>query len=137
MPTARSPRRYEPRWKLLEEGAAFFNLFTNLTHPHVAIENPVMHGHAQKLTGGKATQYVQPYHFGVMESKRTGLRLYGLPKLEATNDVETEMRKLPRKVWNRIHYMGPGPDREKERSRTFPAIAQAMADQWGPYVEAR
>jgi hypothetical protein len=127
--------RDEERWTLMREGAAFFNLFTQTDIPHVAIENPVMHGHAQKLVGGTATQYVQPFHFGVKESKQTGLRLQNLPLLQITDDVETEMRKLPKRVWNRIHFMSPGPERERERSRTFPAIAQAMADQWGPYIE--
>lgn len=130
-------QRDEQRWQDLADGAAFFNIFQKLSHiPHVAIENPIMHGHAQKLVGGKATQYVQPFHFGVKESKKTGLRLFNLPPLQVTEDVEVEMRKLPKKVWNRIHYMSPGPERERERSRTFPAIAQAMADQWGPYIEA-
>lgn len=130
-------QRDEQRWQDLADGAAFFNIFQNLDHiPHLAIENPIMHGHAQKLVGGKATQYVQPFHFGVKESKKTGLRLFNLPPLQVTDDVEVEMRKLPKKVWNRIHYMSPGPDRERERSRTFPAIAQAMADQWGPFIEA-
>lgn len=130
-------QRDEERWQQMRDGAAFFNIFQDLPHiPHVAIENPVMHGHAQKLVGGTATQYVQPFHFGVKESKQTGLRLFNLPLLQVTNDVETEMRKLPKRVWNRIHYMSPGPERERERSRTYPAIAQAMADQWGPYIEA-
>jgi hypothetical protein len=130
-------QRDEERWTLMREGAAFFNLFTQTGIGHVAIENPIMHGHAQKLVGGTATQYVQPFHFGVKESKQTGLRLHNLPPLQITDDVETEMRKLPKRVWNRIHYMSPGPERERERSRTFPAIAQAMADQWGPYIEAK
>lgn len=130
-----SRRRDEQRWSELTEATDFFNLFTKTDIPHVAIENPVMHGHAQKLVGGSATQYVQPFHFGVMESKQTGLRLYNLPLLTPTNNVEKEMRKLPKKEWNRIHYMSPGPDRERERSITYPAIAQAMADQWGSYLE--
>lgn len=130
-----SPRRNESRWQAMQEGAEFFNLFLNTGHRHVAIENPVMVGHASELVGGKATQFVQPYQFGHMESKRTGLRLIGLPPLLPTHDVETEMRKLPTKVWNRVHYMSPGPDREKERSRTATGIAQAMAEQWGGYLE--
>jgi hypothetical protein len=134
--TGHSPRRNEQRWAELDEAAEFFNLFKTANAPHIAIENPVMHGHAAKLVGGKATQFVQPYEFGHMESKRTGLRLIGLPPLIGTHNVEAEMRELPKKVWNKCHYMSPGPDREKERSRTAPGIAQAMADQWGPYIEA-
>lgn len=130
-----SRRRDEQRWAELDEAAAFFNLFKTANAPFIAIENPVMHGHAVKLVGGKATQFVQPYQFGHLESKRTGLRLYNLPPLTPTDDVETRMRELPKKVWNKCHYMSPGPDREKERSRTAVGIAQAMADQWGPVVE--
>lgn len=134
--TGHSPRRNEQRWMDREEGATFYRRFLNTGIPHVAVENPVMNGDAAKLVEGKATQFVQPYEFGVMESKRTGLRLQNLPLLVPTNNVETEMRKLPKKVWAKCHYMSPGPDREKERSRTSAGIAQAMADQWGPYVEA-
>ena len=133
--TGHSRRRDEQRWVELDKAARFFNLFTHANVPHIAVENPVMHGHAVKLVGGKASQFVQPYQFGHMESKRTGLRLVNLPKLVPTDDVETEMRKLPKKVWNKYHYMSPGPDREKERSRTAKGIAQAMADQWGPLIE--
>ena len=130
-----SPRRNEERWNNMRKATEFFNQFLNTNIPHVAIENPVMVGHASDLVGGKATQFVQPYEFGVMESKKTGLRLINLPPLVSTHNVEIEMRKLPKKVWNKCHYMSPGPDREKERSRTSQGIAQAMADQWGPYVE--
>lgn len=128
--------RNDERWKNMEEGAAFFNIFLNTNIPHVAVENPVMHGHGIKRVGGRATQFVQPYHFGTTETKRTGLRLINLPKLVATNDVEAKMRKLPKSETDKVHRASPGPERWKERSRTYPAIAQAMADQWGPYIEA-
>lgn len=125
------------RWKNMREAADFFNLFLNTDIPHVAVENPVMHGHGVARVGGKATQFVQPYHFGVTETKRTGLRLMNLPPLVATNDVTELFKSLPKSETHKVHYASPGPDRWKDRSRTFPAIAQAMADQWGPYVEAR
>lgn len=127
--------RVQERWEQLDEGAAFFNLFLNTNIPHVAIENPVMHRHAIERVGGRATQFVQPYHFGTLETKRTGLRLINLPPLVPTNDVETEMRALPKSQTHKVHYASPGPDRWKDRSRTYPSIAQAMADQWGPVVE--
>jgi hypothetical protein len=132
-----SRRRDEERWKGLDEGAAFFNIFLHTNIPHVAVENPQMHRHAIQRVGGVATQFVQPFHFGTMESKRTGLRLINLPPLEATNDVEAEMRKLPKNMTDKVHYASPGADRWKERSRTYPAIAQAMADQWGPFIESK
>jgi hypothetical protein len=56
------------------------------------------------------------------------LWLKGLPKLEPTNVVAGRIA--------RVHRMPPGPDRWKERSRTFSGIAEAMADQWGGYAQA-
>jgi hypothetical protein len=41
------------------------------------------------------------------------------------------MMKLPKKKRERLHYLSPGPNRGKVRSRTFPGIAKAMAEQWG------
>ena len=126
----------EERWANMREAAVFFNVFRNLKHiPHVAIENPVMHGHGIALVGGRATQFVQPYHFGTTETKRTGLRLMNLPKLVPTNDVKHLMKDMPKSETDKVHRASPGPDRWKERSRTYPVIAQAMADQWGPLIE--
>lgn len=130
--------RDEERWQDMREGAAFFNLLWNADVPHIAVENPVMNGHASKLVGGKATQYIQPYEFGTPESKKTGLRLKNLPALEALPGWEKVLAyglTLPDKVFQRVHHLPPSASRWKERSRTFPGVAQAMADQWGPYIE--
>jgi hypothetical protein len=51
--------------------------------------------------------------------------------------VEAYGRTLEPKVFERVHRLPPSPTRWKERSRTFPGLAQAMADQWGPLLEAR
>lgn len=125
----------QERWANMEAGAAFFNIFLNTDIPHVAVENPIMHGWGIERVGGKATQFVQPYHFGTTETKGTGLRLINLPLLTPTNDVKEAMKKLPKSETDKVHRASPGPERWKERSRTYPAIAQAMADQWGPYIE--
>ena len=130
-------RRDPERWTNMEDAARFFNIFLSTNIPHVAVENPIMHGHGVALVGGKATQFVQPYHFGHLESKKTGLRLINLPPLQHTEDVTIHFKTLPKSETHKVHRASPGPDRWKERSRTFPAIAQAMADQWGPLVEAR
>lgn len=61
--------------------------------------------------------------FGHGETKATCLWLKGLPKLRPTNPVDG---RKPR-----VHYMPPGPNRWKDRSRTYEGIAQAMAEQWG------
>jgi site-specific DNA-cytosine methylase len=88
--------------------------------PRIAIENPV-----SKISTAirKPDQIVQPWQFGHGETKATCLWLRGLPKLVPTQVVGGREA--------RIHKMSPGPDRWKERSRTYQGIADAMASQWG------
>lgn len=74
---------------------------------------------------------IQPYQFGHPERKATCLWLKNLPKLEPTKNVIEEMKKLPKKESQRIHYTSPGKDRWKIRSKSFVGIGNAMADQWG------
>ena len=88
--------------------------------PRWAIENPVSIISSRIR---KPDQIIQPWQFGHGEVKATCLWLHGLPKLTPTNIVEGREA--------RVHRMPPGPDRWKERSRTFDGIAQAMAQQWG------
>lgn len=138
--TGRSKRPDLERWRDLDDAAKFYRLLWETDIPHIALENPVMHGHAIKRVGGRATQFVQPYEYGTPESKKTGLRLKNLPELipnEGWEKVLAHGKTLPKKVFERVHNLPPSPTRWKERSRTFPGIAQAMADQWGPYIEAR
>ena len=71
----------------------------------------------------KPDQIIQPWQFGHPETKATCLWLKNLPPLVPTNIVEG--RKA------RVHLEPPGPDRWKNRSRTYQGIADAMADQWG------
>jgi hypothetical protein len=111
------------RWHQMEEGAAFFASLLNADVPMVAVENPVMHGHARRLIGRGPDQIVHPYQHGHGEQKSTGLWLRGLPLLTPTDVVEGREQR----VWR----MGPSADRWKERSRTFTGIAAAMAAQWG------
>ena len=68
-------------------------------------------------------QIVQPWEYGHGEVKATCLWLHNLPKLRPTNCVEGREPK--------VHMMPPGPDRWKERSRTFEGVAEAMGAQWG------
>lgn len=86
----------------------------------IALENPVSIISSRIR---KPDQVVQPWWFGHGEVKATCLWLKGLPKLTATNIVEGRVA--------RVHRMPPGPDRWKERSRTLPGLAAAMAEQWG------
>jgi site-specific DNA-cytosine methylase len=71
----------------------------------------------------KPDQIIQPWQFGHGETKSTCLWLKGLPKLTPTNVVEGREAV--------VHKMPPGPDRWKNRSRTYQGIAEAMAAQWG------
>jgi hypothetical protein len=93
--------------------------------PRVAIENPV-----SKISSAvrKPDQVIQPWQYGHGETKATCLWLRGLPLLTPTKIVEG---REPR-----IHHMAPGPDRWRERSRTYEGIAEAMAQQWGAHQVA-
>lgn len=72
---------------------------------------------------GKKSQVIQPWQFGHGETKETWLWIKGLPLLESTDIVEGRE--------NRIWKMSPGKNRSKLRSKTYPGIAKAMAEQWG------
>lgn len=93
--------------------------------PYIALENPIS-VISSKIR--KPNQIIQPWQFGHGEQKATCLWLKGLPLLMPTNIVEGREQ--------RVHKMPPGPNRWKERSRTFIGIAEAMAAQWGPYIES-
>ena len=110
------------RWEYMEEGADFFRFFLHAPVPRIAIENPVMHGYGKDIIGVGQTQTIQPWQFGHGETKRICLWLKALPKLLPTNIVEGREA--------RVHEMPPGPERQKERSRFFPGVARAMAEQW-------
>ncbi len=86
----------------------------------ICIENPISIISSRIR---KPDQIIQPWMFGHGETKATCLWLKNLPTLAPTNIVEGREA--------RIHRMPPSPDRWKERSRTLPGIADAMADQWG------
>lgn len=123
----------------LVEGATLFSTLWNAPIGRVAVENPVMHRHAKALIEGycEPAQSVQPWQFGDWETKRTCLWLRGLPVLKpefATVEAAREALGEEGDPVARVHRMPPGADRAKERSRFFPGIAAAMADQWGPLL---
>lgn len=119
------------RWRLMREGIAFFNALWSAPIPRIAMENPIMHGHASTLVGERPTQIVQPWMFGHPERKATCLWLRNLPPLAMTNDARPEMAGKPKRETDRVHYASPGPDRWKHRSRTYQGLADAMGEQWG------
>ena len=101
------------------------DFFLKFTHrPGLwAIENPI--GIISTLYR-KPDQMIQPWQFGHGETKATCLWLNGLPKLEPTDIVAGREQR----IWK----MAPGPERAKMRSKTYPGIAKAMAEQWGKFI---
>jgi len=99
---------------------AFFLLLAQSKIPKKCTENPIS---IMSTIYRKPDQIIQPWMFGHGETKATCLWLEGLPALTPTNIVSGREA--------RIHLMPPSADRWKNRSRTFPGIADAMAQQWG------
>lgn len=109
----------------------FVQMLLDAPIPKIALENPISII-SSKIR--KPDQIIQPWMFGHPETKATCLWLKGLPKLVPNEDAEhvkAHMMDLPVAQRNRVHHMPPGPDRWKERSRTYQGIADAMAEQWG------
>ena len=106
-----------------QEAIDFFMAMVNAPARHIAIENPVC---IMSSVYRPADQTIQPWMFGHGETKATCLWLKNLPKLKPTNIVEGREQR----VW----LMPPGPNRWKERSRTFSGIAEAMAEQWSKAI---
>ena len=102
------------------EALEFVDRLMSCHIPKWALENPVSIISSEIC---KPDQIIQPWQFGHGERKATCLWLKGLPLLIPTNIVEGREAK--------VHRMAPGPNRWKERSRTYQGIADAMAQQWG------
>lgn len=102
----------------------FFMHFYNADCDRIAIENPI----PSKVYGlPPYTQTIQPWMFGHPVQKKTCLWLNGLPELQPTNVVEErQSTKIPGNWFN-----SGGKERQKNRAKTFPGIAKAMAEQWG------
>ena len=78
----------------------------------------------------KHTQEIQPFEFGHPFKKKTRLWLKGLKPLKPTEIVEVaESTKVAGNWFNK-----GGKERQKNRSKTFRGIAEAMAEQWGDYI---
>lgn len=103
--------------------------------PHIAIENPVS---VISSRIRKPDQIVQPWMFGDPFTKTTCLWLKNLPLLKPTNIVDKGDRHTTKSgnslpAW---YNLPPSEDRAKIRSKTFPGMAQAMAEQWSKYIES-
>lgn len=114
-------RYFEQKRKDGRQQAAidFFMRFANADCPKIAIENPVG---IMSTVWKKPDQIIQPWQFGHGETKKTCLWLKGLPPLIPTEIVEGREQR----IWK----MPPSEDRAKNRAKTFPGIARAMAEQW-------
>ena len=118
------------RWRVernevehVRAGAAFFLECLNANAPRVAVENPVM-AHAVERVGRKADFTIQPWQFGDNFKKRTCFWTRGLPRLVPTSDLDGSTAVAAG------HREPPSPNRKANRSRTYPGIAEAIADQW-------
>lgn len=116
-------RWFAERQEQQKAAIEFVDWIWNLPCKHIAIENPIG---VLSTKWRKPDQIIQPYMFGHGETKATCLWLKNLPLLKPTNIVSGRIA--------RVHHESPGPDRWKNRSRTYTGIASAMADQWGKYV---
>jgi len=123
-------------WEELDTGAALFDACLNANIERVAVENPVLHKYAkERINFGETVPfYVQPWQFADSEEsadnekKRTGFWCRNLPPLKPTGSLDGTSAR------NSVHYASPGANRATERSRFFPGMAAAMADQWGALV---
>ena len=121
------------RHKDRKDAIDFFMAFANADCEKIAIENPVG---IMSSEWRKPDQIISPWQFGDAFEKKTCLWLKGLPELKPTNIIEIPPRKkfdsgktMP--SWYAESWRLPKEERAKFRSKTFPGIAKAMAEQWG------
>ena len=125
----------QERLALAMKAREFFFEFVNADCQMIAIENPRPLNIVRLPT---PTQVIQPYEFGHPFSKATCLWLKGVPALKPTNIINSYKPFLPSNT--SAFSKGRGGSRgiahdAKTASKTFPGIAQAMAEQWGGYIE--
>ena len=119
-------RLNEERLKKGIKAKDFFMAFLYSNCPKIVIENPIP---SKVYCLPDYTQIIEPYHFGHKFKKKTCLWLKGVPKLIPTNQsnqAECESTKIAGNWFNK-----GGKERQKNRAKTFPGIAKAMAEQWG------
>jgi hypothetical protein len=129
----RFPTRQQDRL----DAMSFFMLFANAKCMKIAIENPIG---VMSSAYRKPDQIIHPYHFGDPARKATCLWLKGLPPLRHTNVVEPIIIKLKNgkgtdSPWHMDTMKLPPKERAAARSKTFPGVAEAMAEQWAPLLK--
>ena len=115
----------------------FFMTIANADCEKIAIENPIG---VMSTEWRKSDQVIQPYYFGHNARKSTCLWLKNLPLLKSTEIVEPEVYSYVAangriKTDSRWRSQLNGEDRAKYRSKTFPGIAKAMAEQWAGEIK--
>lgn len=129
--------RFPNRAKKRKQAIKFFLQLYFAPIPMVAVENPVgiISTHFRK-----PDQYVQPYQFGDPHSKKTGWWLRGLPKLKPTKIVKPIWQQGKNGTRHAKWYLDalslPADERSKVRSKTFPGMAIAIANQWGSCINS-
>lgn len=117
-----------------QKACVFFMRMMLANAKMIAVENPVG---IMSTCYRKPDQIIQPYQFGDEHRKATCLWLKGLPQLTPTNVVEPRIKAYVRAdgrttTFDELYVSGgSGEKRAKLRSKTFPGIAKAMAEQWG------
>jgi hypothetical protein len=130
----------------VKEAADFFNKILFCNARFVCVENPQQNPEAKKYIFNPM-QYIQPYNFGENASKKTGLWLRNLPPLINTVYCPPDYFIYGKPRWSNQtpgghNKAGPGTrhnpkQRSIVRSRFFPGVAQAMAEQWTPVINAK
>lgn len=125
---------YPNRARDREDAVSFFMAFANSDIEHICIENPVG---IMSTRWRKPDQIIQPYFFGDPFEKKTCLWLKNLPKLVPTNIVEPPPRSKYKSGCTMPTWYANAPVKERKalRSKTFPEIAKAIAEQWSKYLE--
>lgn len=119
------------RAKLRDEAFEFFMCFVNAECERIAIENPIGFVSSRYK---KPSQVIQPYWFGEDARKATCLWLKNLPLLVPTKIIPFTVIKTGHRTdspWHAYTWNLPKDERARARSKTFPGIAKAMAEQWG------
>ena len=127
----------EERYAKGLEAKEFFMKFWNAECPRICIENPVP---SSVYNLPDCAQFVQPYEYGHPYSKKTCLWLKGLPLLKPTEIIAEHKPFVSSGSYSKAHdpkYKGASRKggSAKSRSKTFPGIAKAMAEQWTRYIE--
>lgn len=112
-------RWFKDKTEEQQEALRFVQTLLEAPVPRICLENPVS---VISTRIRRPDQTIQPWEHGHGETKATCLWLKNLPQLLPTNVVEGRE--------NKVHRMAPSGDRWKNRSRTYPGIAKAMAEQW-------